>query len=337
MRRPLDRTVRSLSPSAAFVALALSACAPRPADGEPAPLVVEATIPLPDVAGRIDHLALDTGRHRLFVAALGNGSVEVVDLAREKVSGRIGGLSEPQGLAMSPALDQVAVATGGDGALRFYSADTLALLEMIKLGDDADNARLDSATGHLVVGYGAGALALIDPATRKVLRTIALPAHPEGFQLSGSQAYVNLPGKGKIAVADLNAGRVIATWPTGGRQMNFPLAVDRTTGDIAVVYRLPSRLVTYDAKTGAERQALPTCGDADDLFFDARRARAYVVCGSGQVDVFARRQGRLAPLARIRTSPGARTGFFSPDPDRLYVAMRAVGGRPAGILVLRPQ
>jgi DNA-binding beta-propeller fold protein YncE len=327
---------RALAALAAAL-LGLVACSPQRAAGQPAPLVLERSVPLPGVTGRIDHLALDTAHGRLFVAALGSGSVEAVDLVAGKVVGHVTGLAEPQGLAVLPARGELVVASGGDGSVRVYRTDDLSPLGQIKVGGDADNVRVDAASGRVFVGYGAGALAVIDPATRSVAATIRLPAHPEGFQLDGARAYVNAPDAGAIVVVDVAGGRVAATWPNGGRRWNFPLAFDPARREVAVVYRLPARLVLRDAGTGAERQALNTCGDADDLFLDARRGRIYVVCGSGQVDVFARRGAGLAPLARIATAPGARTALFDPQGDRLYVAARAAGGRPAAILVLRPQ
>lgn len=331
------RTAPLLKALLVMAALVPAACAPRSASGQAAPLVLERTIPLPDVKGRIDHLALDPAHGKLFVAALGNGTVEAVDLNTGRVAGRIAGLAEPQGLAFLPDRQELVVASGGDGSVRFYRAADLAPAGQAALGDDADNLRLDPASGRLVAGYGGGGLAVIDPATRAVVSRAPLPAHPEGFQLEGSRAYVNLPGAGAIGVADLAAGKLVARWPNRGRQANFPLALDNAAGEIGVVYRLPARLVVFDRRTGAERQALATCGDADDLFFDARRRRIYVACGSGEVEVFERGAARLTPLARILTSKGARTALFSPDLDRLFVAARADGGRPAAILVLRPQ
>ena len=73
------------------------------AAGPPPPLVLERKIPLGEVQGRIDHLAIDLARDRLFVAELGNDSLGVVDLAASKILRRIGGLSEPQGVAYDPA------------------------------------------------------------------------------------------------------------------------------------------------------------------------------------------------------------------------------------------
>jgi hypothetical protein len=306
--------------------------APGAEDG---PLVLERTIPLAAVKGRIDHFAYDPTRRRLFVAALGNSTVEVLDVAVNRLVGRIEGLQEPQGLAYLPARDELAVATGGDGTVRFYRAGDLSPAGEVAVGGDVDNLRVQPSTGLLVVG--SDTLAVIDTATRRVASAVRLPAHAEGFQLDGARAYVNLPGAGAIGVVDLPAGTVSRTWPNDGRRFNYPLALDRKLGEVAVVYRLPARLVTFDPELGVQRQALETCGDSDDLFFDDKRGRLYVTCGDGRVDVFERRGADLQRLARVATSSGARTSLFVPELDRLFVAAPARGGRPAAILVLRPQ
>src|SRR5205814_5285273 len=80
------------------------------------------TIPIPGVEGRIDHLSVDLKGQRLFVAALGNNTVEVVDLAQGKRIRSITGLQEPQGILYIAELDQVIVANGGDGTLRTFDA-----------------------------------------------------------------------------------------------------------------------------------------------------------------------------------------------------------------------
>lgn len=127
-------------------------------------------------------MAVDLRRGRLFIAALGNGSVEAVDLKRGQAFTRIAGLTEPQGLAYHEALDELVVASG-DGWVRFYTGADLSQSGELKLGADADNVRIDPATGHLVVGYGGGALAIIDAGQRKLLATMKLPAHPESFRI----------------------------------------------------------------------------------------------------------------------------------------------------------
>jgi hypothetical protein len=280
-------------------------------------------------------VAIDPVRRRLFVAELGDGTVEALDLDSGRSLGRIARLPEPQGLGYVQGRDELAVATGGDGMLRFYRAADLTLLGSLKLGEDADDVRVDPQSGRLVVGYGK-ALAVVDPDTRAVARTIALPAHPEGFEVQGGHAFVNLPGAGAVAVVDLQHGRELARWRNPGPHFNFPLAADPDAGVVAVVYRLPAKLVLFNAVTGAVAEQLGTCGDADDAFMDTTRQRLYVVCGAGEVDVFARLRMGYAPAGRVPTRGGARTGLFAAELGRLYVAAPAQGATPAAILVFRP-
>ena len=304
------------------------------------PLVLERMVPLPGVSGRIDHMAVDLGRGRLFVAELGNGSVEAIDLAAGKPIHRIIGLREPQGVGFVPDADLIAVASAGDGSVRLFRGGDMQPAGKVELNDDADNVRFDPRTKHLVVGYGSGRLAVLDPAAASVLRTAKLPAHPEGFQIDpeAGRAYVNLPDARQVAVVDLATGSPVASWPlpAGGRG-NFPMALDGTRTVLAIVTRSPARLIMLDTRTGGVTASLPTCGDADDVFFDAKRRRLYVSCGGGEVDVVQQDGAGYHPLARIPTQSGARTSLFVPELDRLFVAARAgLLGSGAGILVLRP-
>jgi hypothetical protein len=124
---------------ALIVAALLSAGLERhAAAGQAQPLVLEQKIPLGEVRGRIDHLAVDLVRERLFVAELGNNSLGVVALAAGKLLRRIGELDEPQGVAYDPATDTVFVADGGDGLVHRFQGAELTPLDTIQLGSDAD-------------------------------------------------------------------------------------------------------------------------------------------------------------------------------------------------------
>jgi DNA-binding beta-propeller fold protein YncE len=308
---------------------------------KPAPLALERTIELKGVTGRIDHLAIDLARKRLFVAELGNGTVDVIDLAAGTVIRRIEGLKEPQGLAYAPGADILAVASAGDGSVRLFRGADLAPAGTVNLADDADNIRLDTRTGNIVVGYGSGGLAVIDPAKASLITRIPLPAHPEGFQLDPDtrRAFVNVPDARQIAVVDLDAGAQTASWRIPDLRANFPMTLDAARAAIAVVFRSPARLVIVDAKTGIPTSTLVTCGDADDVYFDAKRGRVYVSCDDGNTDAWQQDGDRFRRLNLLKTASGARTSLFVPDLDRLFVAARAgfFGlGSDAAILVLRP-
>src|SRR5215213_6176459 len=131
-----------------------------------APLVLVQRIPLPRVNGRFDHLAIDRDQQRLYVAALGNDTVEVIDLRAGRQMLSLSGLHEPQGIAVAPDLKRVIIANGDGGAVQIRdTADPhVAVTHTVSLSDDADNVRYDAAARRAYVGYGGGALAAIDPA-----------------------------------------------------------------------------------------------------------------------------------------------------------------------------
>ncbi|MDQ6826824.1 MAG: hypothetical protein M3Z14_06460 [Candidatus Eremiobacteraeota bacterium] len=300
---------------------------------------MEKTIPMPVVQGRIDHLSIDTKRERLFVAALGNNTLEVIDLKAGKLVHSITGLSEPQGVLYVPALDRLYVANASDGTLRIFDASSFKLLKSVPYGDDADNVRYDSTQDTVYVGYGSGALGALNKKGEKIAET-KLGAHPESFQLekNGPRIFVNLPKSREIAVVDRKSRGVIATWNTGGPLANYPMALDEEHHRLFIVCRSPARLIILDTDTGKIIQSISTVGDCDDVFYDQAKSRIYAIGGEGAISVIQQQTpDRYDELARIKTIKGARTGFFSPELGRLYVATRRAGTEPAAIQVYKAE
>src|SRR5262249_28170129 len=165
-------------------------------------LTLGQTIPLHGVEGRIDHLAVDLEGRRLFVAALGNNTLEVIDLAEGKQAARVTGFREPQGVAFDAGTDRLIVANGGDGVVHILSRRSLARASFAPFGSDADNVRVDRE-GRVYVGYGSGAIGEV-PSDGVPSAKIPLAAHPESFQLetNGPRIFVNVPNAGHIAVLD---------------------------------------------------------------------------------------------------------------------------------------
>jgi YVTN family beta-propeller protein len=330
---------RSRMTGKAFLAMALALLAPwfLSASEATTPLILEATIPLPNVSGRIDHLAVDLDRKRLFVAELGNDTVDVIDLTTQKPIHRIEGLKEPQGVAYLPGPDLLVVANCGDGAVNFYSGADFSPRGVVPLGDDADNVRVDPRNGHVLVGFGTNQIAVIDPLKPEWLSNIPLPSHPESFRLSlpTGRMFVNVPHAGKIVMVDDLSSGTGASWLTGGLEGNFPMALDEAGRAIIIVFRKPAWLALFNMMTGTATTSTDTCGDSDDVFFDEMRKHIYVSCGEGSIDVFDRGPA-LSRVARIPTSPGARTSLFVPELDRLYLAVRAGSTSGAAVEVYRP-
>src|SRR5262249_23919932 len=194
-------------------------------------LILESRIQLGDIRGRLDHMAVDLRRQRLFVAELENDSVGVVDFGTREIVHVITGLKRPQGLAYVPSADTLFVANGGDGSLRMFEGRQYRALEPIVIGDDADNLRFDPERNVIYVAYGEGALAMVDVTSRRKVGEVAFTAHPESFQLDrqSNRIYVNVPKEQTIAVVDRASGRHLANWQTGNAS-NFPLALNIAAG-----------------------------------------------------------------------------------------------------------
>jgi DNA-binding beta-propeller fold protein YncE len=300
-----------------------------------APLKLEQTIELPDVQGRIDHMSIDIAGQRLFVSALGNNTVEVVDLKAGKRAHTISGLKEPQGALYIRDKNRLFVASDKDGTVKVFDGTSFQLLKTVEYGDDADNLRYDSARERVYVGYGSGALGEMDTDGQKIAET-KLDAHPESFQLEkgSSHIYVNLPGSRKVAVVDREAHSVVTSWGMGLTLGNYAMALDEADHRLFVVSRAPARLVVMDTATGKVVQKLAAVGDCDDIFFDQTHKRIYATGGEGAISVFEQQDpDHYREMARVPTVKGARTSFFSPDLGRLYVAVRRQGSSPAAIQV----
>jgi len=261
----------------------------------------------------------------------------VVDLAAGKVLRTVAGLREPQGVAYVPFADSVYVANAGDGSVHVLRGDDLAPIGRIELGEDADNVRVDPQRNRVLVGYGNGALAVIDPATRTKAADIRLKGHPESFQIdeTGTKVFVNVPDARDIEVVDL-ASQANRSLPMHGAGSNFPMAIDGEAHRVLVAFRSPPTLMALSSQDGRIVAKVDTCGDADDVFVDPKRRRVYVSCGEGVIDVLEQRETEYRRLARVPTVSGARTSLFVPELDRLFGAVRARSKEPAAIWVFRP-
>lgn len=300
------------------------------------PLKLVGTIPMPGVSGRIDHLSVDVKGHRLFVSALGNNTVEVLDLASGKGIHSIAGMHEPQGVYYVPESNKIFIANGDDGVVRVLDGSSYRQLSTVQLSSDADDIRYDTARKLIFVGYGSGGIAVLDAMTGRELGTIKLRGHAEAFEEEngGARIYVNVPEANEIAVADWNRRTVIERWPMGKYRDNFPMAFDRARHRLFVVCRRPAELLALDSRTGKVVAHLAVAGDADDVYYDEARRRIYVSGGQGAISVVDQVDaGHYRLSTSIPTTTGARTSIFVPQMDRLYLAVPRRGARPAEIRV----
>lgn len=313
---------------------------------EPQAVSLSSRIPLAHVKGRIDHFSVDVKAQRLFVAAVANHTLEVIDLQSGKQVHSITDLAEPQGVFYDAFTNRLFVACALDGTTKIYDGTTFHLLSAVKFPDDADNIRYDARSRSVIVGYagakalrnreeGTGGLGFIDSEGKKT-GEIVVDAHPESFQLeqTGTRLFVNVPDKGEIEVVDLAGRKVLARWPVTSAKDNFPMALDETHHRLFVGTRTPPRLLVFDTKTGKEITSREIAGNSDDLFYDSAKQRVYVLTSQSALDVFQQRDpDHYDHIARLSTPPRMQTGLFVPEWGKLFAAAPNQGEQGAEILV----
>ena len=299
-----------------------------------APLHLKQTIVLPGVEGRIDHFALNAANDRLFVCALGNNTVEVLDLRKAERIHSITGLGAPQGIVYIPALDRLFVANDKGGICKIYDAKSYQNVGEIDFKDDADNVRYDAPSNRVYVGFGSGGIATINASDGKTIGSIKLAAHPEAFEMEkqGHRIFVNVPNARQVAVIDREKSDVIATWKTDGAFGNFPMGFDEANHRLFIGCRTPPKLVVLNTESGNVVASIDISGDPDDLFYDSKRHRIYAVCGAGKIDIIEQTDANTyKAFAKVDTANGARTGLFVPERDSLFVAVPRHGNQAAEI------
>jgi len=320
--------------SKAVCGVALLCCAATTSNAQSTPLKLKQTIALPGVEGRIDHFAVDPSGQRLFVCALGNNSLEIIDLRNGERVHSITGLGAPQGVGYAPEVNRLLVANDKGGICKIYDGKSFQTVGELNLEDDADNVRYDEARKKFYVGFGRGGVAVVNAADGKQIASIRLSAHPEAFQLekNGTRIFVNVPNSRHVAVIDRDKGTVVAKWKTDLAFANFPMALDEANHRLFVGCRIPSKLIVLNTESGDVTAKLNISDDVDDISYDAKRHRIYAICGAGKIDVIQQTDpNTYKTLTKIDTANGARTGCFFPERDTLFVALPHRGSQQAEI------
>jgi hypothetical protein len=305
------------------------------------PLTVLKTIPLPGVSGKFDHFAYDGSANRLFAAATGNHTVEVIDVSAGKVLQQIGGLGKPHGLAWVAESGRLFVADGTLAALKVYDGTPFKLIATLPLSDDADDMVYDETTKLLYVGHGGsaaaapGRVAIVDTVRLVIVDNLPMEAHPEALEIDpvSHRIFVNVADAAQVAVIDGATHAVTARWPLARAKDNVPLAFVPEAHELLLGCRTPATALLLNANDGREIDSLPSSAGADDLFYDAATHRAYVIAGSGAVDVLELSAGKLKGIGKVETAPGAKTGLLVPALHELFVGMPSTASQPSQVRV----
>src|SRR3984957_10308578 len=317
------------------------------------------TMALPGVGGRLDHMAVDLEKKRLFVAAGANGTIEVLDLEAGNVIGTIPGIKNAQDALFLGGNFNKLYVSSLDGTLRIFQGETFRLIQAIKLEPDPNRLLYDPATDLIYFGYG-GQNAGFDAYERiGVLRALR-GAQSDQFVADmiaptfrpGHLAELAMDDDGRLLACDSRADMIfqfdtrkrelLKSWAAHGDGA-ADMSLDRARHRLFVGTRIPSEMTVYDSQSGKEISTLPGPEAMDGVAYDANLRRIYVSGGRwygtpeaspGWLFVYQQQDANhYQVISKIKTRPGSGTSLFVPQLNRLYVASQAIGDQEAAVLV----
>jgi len=317
---------------------AAALCSQVPAAAlEPAsPLKLIETIPLRDLKGSSNHLAVDAKRQRFFVTAPGEKKVIVVDLQAKKVLRVIENVPAAAAIFL-PDLDVLCV-SGGSG-ITFFSGDALERSAEVKLDSAVDELQYDSKERHIYAGLMDAAkpgITLINASKRELLTKLKLPAKPQGFvvEANGSRIFANTPGAKQVTVLDRIKQSVVAEWKLTEASSNYPMALDEPNHRLFLACRRPASVLVLDTSSGKTVSTIKSGGDADDMSFDSTGHRIYVACGDGMITTIQQADAdHYQKLPDVTTRDGARNSLFVSELKSFFVVLPHQGDKSAELRV----
>lgn len=299
------------------------------------------------VKGRLDHLGVDLQGKRLFVVGEEAHTVLVFDLNTGKVIHQID-VPHPHAVLVRNDLDRIYITDEEKGALNIYDSKDYKLVQSVPLKVDTDSIGYDPATHDLyIVNGGDNAhetftmLSAVDTTAAKKIADIKIDGdtlEAMALERNGDKLYLDNPAKNTVDVIDRKTNKMVAAWPVKLSKDNSTMAFDEPSHRLFVGCR-EGKLVVFDTQTGKEMQALTIGPRADDMTFDPASKRIYVISGGqGAVDVYQEKDpDHYESLGKVSSAPGAKTGLWVPELNRLYVSAPAQGSMTGKVLVYQPE
>jgi len=334
LAHPITLHVREVPMTALFHPRALAglgvlllAAAALPAADPPA-LEALQPIPLTGPAGkRLDQLALDAKRERLFVANSANSSLDIIDLKQGKVLKALPGLEGIQGVVYVPESDRVFAALAS-GQCHVFDGDSGKLLKSHKV-PGADNPYHDSKGGVVYLTQADRKLSVLDARTLALKTEVPLPSAPAALVVEKGRPrmYVNAHVPRQVHVLDTTKHAVTQRYQLA-EAGNYPLALDEANRRLFVGCRQEPKLIVLDTESGKTLATVPIPQDVDAIHLDAKRKQVYLSCGEGFVVVLRETAAnRFEVVQKLPTRKMARTSLFDPASSRLFVAVPAASAK----------
>lgn len=305
--------------------VALLLAAGRVIAAGPEALVLVKTIPLKGVAGKLDHLAVDSKGQRLFVANKPNNTLDIVDLKTGTLIKQIPDQGKVSGVSFAEDLNMIYVGNGAGTCNAFDGKEYKQVFSTP--APHADNVHYHSGNHMLYVGQDE-ILSELDARTGEIKAAINLPGAVHGFKIDkkAGRIYAVLTKPNLVAVIDIASHEVVDKFDLTISDAGSPIAQDSANGLLFVgCPKKQPMVVVFEAKTGKEIASVEIPAGIDDLHFDKQRNRLYASCSDSVLAVIEKTGDKYEVVARLETPKDSRTCVWSSG--KLYLGVPRQEGK----------
>lgn len=297
-----------------------------------APIEKVADVPLGGATTRLDYASLDSRRHLLFIAHLGDSEVIVFDVQTSRVVGRVSGVSSVHGVLVVPELDLVYATATGKSEVTAIDPANLSVVAHAPTGGYPDGLAYAPDAHKLYVSDEMGGNeAVIDVRTNKRVATIALGGEAGNTQYDPAtkRIFVNVQTRNQLVEIDPATDQIIARYDVPGAKGNHGLLIDPEHRLAFIACEGNDTLIVFDMRTMRAVSSFPVSDDPDVLAYDPGFHYLYVASESGPVSVFQVAAAAVTKIGDIRVGPNAHVVVVDPATHRAYFPLKNLDGRTA--------
>jgi DNA-binding beta-propeller fold protein YncE len=302
------------------------------------PLALVRDVPLPGGTTRFDYASVDTKGRKLYVAHLGDSTLDVVDLDTLHVVAVVPRIADVHGVALAADRGRVYATATGDNELVTIESTTNYVIARTPTGDFPDDVAYDPDHALLYVSdKNAGSITVVSADTGKVTDTIKVAAETGNvaYDSAARLVYAAARTPDALVAIDPTSSKITTRIRLPGCRGAHGVFIDAATNRAFVACERNARLVTVDLTRRTETARSPVGRGPDVLAYDASLRRLYVAAESGDVAVFALSSRTPKKLGQSHVADAAHSVAVDQATDRVFLPLADIRGRPV-LRVMRP-
>jgi DNA-binding beta-propeller fold protein YncE len=296
----------------------------------PLPLRLVADIPLGGHTTRWDYASIDSAKHLLFIAHLGDSEVIAFDTKDRRVVARIGSVSHVHGVLVVPELNRLYASATGTNEVVAIDETTLKIIARAPGGTYPDGmAYVPEAHKLYVSDEHGGTDTVIDVRSNARVNTVQIGGEIGNTQYDSATGhiFVNAQTSAELVEIDPATDKITRRVPVPKANGNHGLFIDSAQHRAFVACEGNDILIVMDLLTGKALDTFGVAKDPDVLAFDPGRQDLYVAGESGQVTAF--KLGAHTVIKAAESFVGANAHVVAVDPSthEVYFPLMNVDGK----------